>query len=94
MITLEDWNLVSEKMPEKRIRVIGATEDFVVGDVYYGFGSMRFVWDDRKNRHIIMPNWQKETWRYSDTEREIPIHNIPIYWTDLPDSPKKLKEKK
>lgn len=93
MIELKDWILVSENPPEKRIRVIGAQEGFIIGDIYFGHASRRLVWSIERKDYIIFPNWEKETWRYSHSEEEIPIYNFPKYWTPLPDSPKELRTK-
>ncbi len=78
------WTLVKDKMPEDRIRVIGAEMGFVIGDLFYGYGSGKTLWRESAKSRQPVEKWDKKHWRYSNDET---LSRIPTHWMDLPKPP-------
>ncbi len=78
------WTLVKDKMPEERIRVIGAEMGFVIGDLFYGYADgPTFYNEASKCRHPV-EKWNEKHWRYSQDNA---LSRIPTHWMNLPKPP-------
>jgi hypothetical protein len=78
------WTALSDGKPDGGIRVIGASETHVFGDVYYGRGGLtvgRMGEEGYAERQIV------ECWRYTESGEQVPKHLPMTHWQDLPDSP-------
>lgn len=84
MIHFTDWQPI-ETMTQEQIRVIGATKNIVVGDIYYGQGGIRF--GDMLNPGYIEERQEKK-WRYTQGDNAVSAHMQPTHWMPLPDLPK------
>lgn len=80
--SVTNWIAVKDEMPNTRIRVIGATSDYVVGVVYFGKASYGYTFEKG-----IIEGAQLECWRMSATEEPLKEWVIPTHWIPLPDPP-------
>lgn len=76
-----EWRDVAIDPPVPRIRVILAEGDFVIGDCFFGAGSV-------KAGLASNPDYVAERafpcWRYTETENALPAHYKPSKWQPLP----------
>ncbi|WP_019334989.1 hypothetical protein [Pseudomonas syringae] len=82
------WTSLSEEHPGEGIRVIGAIDDFVVGDIFYGTGSLtvgRMAEEGYKERQMLL------CWRYSCSGEAVESQFIPTLWQALPVAPNNPK---
>lgn len=80
------WYDVERDPPLDRIRVILASDDFVYGDCFFGWGSVQA---GKANNPDYVAERAKSTWRYSSNEDALPPHFTPTKWQPLPDAPNK-----
>lgn len=83
-VSAPPWKILAEEAPKIGNRVIGATDDFVIGDVYHGRGPLvvgRMAEEGYAERQTV---W---CWRYSQGDEQVEAHLIPVYWQPLPEHP-------
>lgn len=78
------WRTV-ETMPEEMIRVIGANSVIVIGDIFYGAGTIRF--GDMATPGYIKERLERK-WRYTQGCEAVLDHMQPTHWMPLPELPK------
>lgn len=78
---LEVWTILSDRMPEKRIRVLAAQNDFVVGDCFYGAADVCIGDCDKPG---YLEERAIECWRYTEGGRAVAEHLQPTQWMSLP----------
>lgn len=82
------WTAVADGKHEDGIRYIGATDDFIVGDVHHGYGPLVV---GRMREEGYPARQSVHCWRYSDSGEQVEAHLIPTYWQPLPATPKPKK---
>lgn len=82
------WTAVADGKHEDGVRYIGATDDFIVGDVYHG--TARLVLG-RIGEEGYVQAQKLVCWRYSQSGAPVEAHLIPTYWQPQPATPKPKK---
>lgn len=82
------WTALAAEKPADGIRVMGATDDFIVGDVYHGRAGLV---SGRMGEEGYAQAQMVVCWRYSQGGTPVEAHLIPTYWQPLPVTPKPKK---
>ena len=82
------WTALADEKPDDGIRVIGATDDFIVGDLYHGRAGLV---SGRMGEEGYVQAQKVVCWRYSQGGNPVEAHLIPTYWQPLPPTPKPKK---
>lgn len=78
------WTALAEGKHEDGIRYIGASNHFILGDVFHGYGSLvvgRMAEEGYAARQGV------KCWRYSESSEPLPEHLPLTHWQPLPAPP-------
>lgn len=78
-----EWFTI-ETIPRERIRFIGAINDFVVGDIFFGTASYKF---HKCGDLSYIEECNIKAFRYTHGEDRVPSYLQPTHWMPIPDAP-------